>query len=639
MIPGKVVNLADYDKGFDADGNQTTAILPTVTQLNQAILCDDMPVLAPVQLGPTGKSVARSYDAALSKLIPAGTTVGIEVKDPKQLTEEEARYKKAMDYLTSRHPHRHTMTRVEVYTEKQRLYTQAVEAKTRAFREALDKAMDDPRYISLEQKQQAFNEWVQENARTYRNSMQGAYMDWVVSGLKEEVEYWFAVVDRDTAMARVEASKEAMRAAVVQDPDGAVEYQTVRLTPPNWAHLAKKKALSKKTGTRTPECAEDGATKPVFPIVPEPATSKPGDLEAAMKTFLTARDAYQVKAADKNAKDEDKQQALRDFTAAREALAKAEAKVDQEKVQDLTARNQKAQTDLYAELQKDSGLLAQTIAENNKKIETYTTELQALLGNADKGIATVDGVAKDVGIPNALPDPAAPPAAAEEEDYFTTITGDFGLVRCERRLGLFSASVDATHSESSSNASAAMAKNSCKISFDCMRVDISRSWLRPELFYDADLTVGPNEFISPGFGRLRELMESTDKNTEQELRRYSTFPLYPTGFLLAANVVLEISGETSAIQSHFQSSATSEADSSCEATAQGCRITVKSPQIIGWISQMTEKTARNSPTPLSQSFLSVTSHLPLGLAVVAPLITSRSQLSRPVPPFSSPGSS
>ncbi|GLB33855.1 hypothetical protein LshimejAT787_0107390 [Lyophyllum shimeji] len=637
MIPGKVVNFADYSKGFDDEGNQTTAVLPTVTQLNQAILCDDMPVLAPIQLGPTGRSVARSYDAALSKLIPAGTTVGVDVKDPKNLTEEEQRYKKAMDYLLSRHPQHPEKTRVQMYTEKQKAYTQAVEAKTKAFREALEKAMNDPRYVSLDQKQQAFNDWVAENARTYRNFMQGAYMDWVVTGMKEEVEYWFAVVDRETAMARVEASKEAMRAAVVHDTDGAVEYQTVRCTPPNWAHLAKKKALSKKNRTRTPEWysweisrlekmngmlrALKKAT-PSFPIQPEPPTSQPEQLEGAMTKFLKAREAYQQAAADKNAKDEDKKRLLRELQTVRGELAAEEAKVDRDKVQNLTGKNQEATRKLYEKLQGDDGLVTKILEENEKKIKAYTEELQAVLGGTEKGQTIVDEVAKDLGVPRPLPDPAAQPAGSDEEDYFTAITVEISSSGSEEHSdskatstsfgasggwGLFSASVDASHSESAANASAAMAKNACKISFECMRVDISRSWLRPELFYDADLTVGPNEFISPGFGRLRELMESTSKSAEQELQRYSTFPLYPTAFLLAANIVLEISGETSAIQSHFQSSATSvsasvgygpfsmhasvstsaqEADSSCEAIAQGCRITIKSPQIIGWISQM-----------------------------------------------------
>ncbi|KAG6846133.1 hypothetical protein H0H93_015831, partial [Arthromyces matolae] len=70
MVPGKVVNLSEYAEGFDDKGNLTNPILPIETERKQAVLCDDMPALAPVQLGPTGKSVARSYSAAISKLIP-----------------------------------------------------------------------------------------------------------------------------------------------------------------------------------------------------------------------------------------------------------------------------------------------------------------------------------------------------------------------------------------------------------------------------------------------------------------------------------------------------------------------------------------------------------------------------------------
>lgn len=58
--------------GYDQNGFQTSPLLPLATELNQAVLCDDMPALAGIQLGPTGRSVARSYAAALSKLVAKG---------------------------------------------------------------------------------------------------------------------------------------------------------------------------------------------------------------------------------------------------------------------------------------------------------------------------------------------------------------------------------------------------------------------------------------------------------------------------------------------------------------------------------------------------------------------------------------
>ena len=112
-----------------------------------------------------------------------------------------------MTWLTAENPATPGKTHVDIYVEKQRAYTQAVEAKVAAFSDALKRAHNDPLNLTRSSKLEAYNRWVNEHARTYRNSMQAAYMDWVVSGKKEEVEYHFAIVDVDSAMARVEASK------------------------------------------------------------------------------------------------------------------------------------------------------------------------------------------------------------------------------------------------------------------------------------------------------------------------------------------------------------------------------------------------------------------------------------------------
>jgi hypothetical protein len=112
-----------------------------------------------------------------------------------------------MKWLTEVDP-RTQKTRVELYTVKQHAYTEAVENKTRAFSKALDdakKMAPDPN--DVHSVSQTYDQWVQENAKTYRNYVQAAYMDWVISGKKEEVEYYFSIVDQDSAMSRVESSK------------------------------------------------------------------------------------------------------------------------------------------------------------------------------------------------------------------------------------------------------------------------------------------------------------------------------------------------------------------------------------------------------------------------------------------------
>lgn len=212
--------------GIDAAGNRTTITPPLAVRLAEGRLVDDMPALSSVALGPTGRSVARSYEAALSKLCPTGesvmrlhplipssntrtglrvgTTIGVDANDDDP---GEKRYRKAMSYLTEPHPSYPGKTRVDVYTEKQKAYTTAFERKTEAFQAALDLAKADVRNHTIQLQREAYGQWVAKNAKTYRALMQAAYMDWVTNGKKEEVEYWFGVVDSSSAMARVEASK------------------------------------------------------------------------------------------------------------------------------------------------------------------------------------------------------------------------------------------------------------------------------------------------------------------------------------------------------------------------------------------------------------------------------------------------
>lgn len=68
----------------------------------------------------------------------------------------------------------------------------------------------------------------------------------------------------------------------------------------------------------------------------------------------------------------------------------------------------------------------------------------------------------------------------------STSYGFFGL-----GIGL-ELSAEGSHNEESahSQAMSELVNSSVRISFQCMRVDITRPWLRPELFYDEDLVPG-----------------------------------------------------------------------------------------------------------------------------------------------------
>ena len=86
------------------------------------------------------------------------------------------------------------------------------------------------------------NDWNQENFFKYKSATQAAWIDWVVSGSKYNVDYKFGMVDIDFIMARVEASKESLRNSTISDADGANEVYGVVLTPGRWATYCKHKA-------------------------------------------------------------------------------------------------------------------------------------------------------------------------------------------------------------------------------------------------------------------------------------------------------------------------------------------------------------------------------------------------------------
>ncbi|KAF9009609.1 hypothetical protein BDQ17DRAFT_1323151 [Cyathus striatus] len=632
MAPGKVLNLDDYI------AKEKTLLTPRFIQLAEAILCDDMPALSAVQLGPTGRSVSRSYGATLSKLCPAGSTTGIDDNPKEKLSEQAIRYRKAMDWLTCCVNHYGRMvSRIDLYREKQNAYTKAFEDKTRAFRSALEWAKDDPRNVTNEQKRAAYDTWVSENQKSWRNMCQAAYMDWVTNGKKEETEYWFSIVDNDSAMSRVEASKEAMRNSVISDEDGAVEYQKVKLTPSNWASLAKEKAYASSTA----DALKWNITR----------LSK---INAVIRGMLAGREDSTVGLVAKDTGDDLKKvqdAALSYVRALKEQLKPGSAAVSKEVVSNKRDLLRKAlevseQSDeatanvekLYYAKQTDLEFQYKT---NANLIAEYQNQLDGI--NGSNSIDALQGlICKELNI-----SPAAPVTPVKTSaDFWTQVkvridrseSGDRTEVTSSSSdhqdtsystFGLWSVGGSYSKDSATSGVIKELSSTSLEITFDCMRVDIHRSWLRGELFYDHDLkpAPGPANYISPGPVTLATLLdaenyeppvtENGEKMTrEQFLERYHLFPMYPTAFLLAANITLKLDSQSDTIKNYFDKNSSSYsrhnesinygpfcirtsneesssgasksevADSQCIATGSGLEIRIKSPQVIGTVSQM-----------------------------------------------------
>jgi len=133
------------------------------------------------------------------------------------------------------------------------------------------------------------------------------------------------------------------------------------------------------------------------------------------------------------------------------------------------------------------------------QIAEYDRKLQAL-APSDTGSSFQDTLARSAGIHPPLPEP--PVVVNDTPDPWTKISlavsssftadaeqdkGTSYSVGGSVYWGLNSVGGSFSNSSQSTDAARQMATSSIKVSFECMRVDINRGWLRGELFYDDGL--------------------------------------------------------------------------------------------------------------------------------------------------------
>ena len=168
---------------------------------------------------------------------------------------------------------------------------------------------------------------------------------------------------------------------------------------------------------------------------------------------------------------------------------------------------------------------------------------------------------------------------------------------------LWSGRAGASHSSSSTESATDMSSLDIQISMDCMLVEIERPWLHAELFSDPELDVAEGFDLSPGPQKL----QSAVANNKAIEDKYEQFCSYPSDFVVAADVQLEFTGNTSHLESKLEASRTeanlkiscgpfsfggshsqskNSAKTSAEATATGMRISLQVPQIIAWVSEL-----------------------------------------------------
>lgn len=215
--------------------------------------------------------------------------------------------------------------------------------------------------------------------------------------------------------------------------------------------------------------------------------------------------------ADWEAKKTARDTARASHETAQKELCTAREQFDAVKLNDLSTESRKAQNTLFQTASSETGLVATTIKSNEDTIKEYKTLRQTLLQSSGGGAsAAIQQISTDMGIAAPLPDPANTATKNPDEDFFTPISVEISASSdtkstkesassmsygASASYGAFwSASASVSHSQSDSHAEAVseLVSSSVKVSFECMRVDITRPWLRAELFYDEDLVVGPN---------------------------------------------------------------------------------------------------------------------------------------------------
>ncbi|KAF4339605.1 hypothetical protein FBEOM_6481 [Fusarium beomiforme] len=656
-LPGTIIDWKEYYY------NVSKHIKPPLdVQVKEARLVDGMIPLAKYTAGKTGKSVARSYLAALDLLVPVEASVsGVVSNETTEVTDERLRtirdrYRYSMSYLTSPDdtPAGAGRTKVDTYVLKQSAWAVEVARYQQAQAEALRTFAPPPGATTTAQikaAQEKYLQWLQEHAREFKNTIQTKYMDWVVNGYKFMVDFHFGVVDISSGMKRIENSKEAYRNLTIIASDGSSEYNGVVLTPASWATLVAKKTLSWKKNNSMPNPAEIRAeirrlqsllfshetlqnaidNDTFFPVLSSDKAADQNGVKAAYAQVYTDMDSKNADDWGEDKRVDKKTSWLKDtFKVDPTSKNVLQNLVDEQKKHTEASldRNSKSVRDNTEQSKKRAG---DWITARIKQIKDDIEELQRQLTaaqasatssappllpvvNAEGIVVTGDELSADPSIKNPTkptiidldneeswrntvddgPDPWTKVSCkvASSSSLAETSTSQSASAVCAKAgWGFWSASASASHTESSAL--------EVEVSMSCMVVEIERPWLHAELFVDAELDSGAFK-ISPGEEALKAAF-----NDEKSLDGpYQQFSSYPSAFVIASDIELSFSGNTTKLESAVSSSSSSanlsvgygpfaisgshsssksKSRTKMESTATGCRISVEAPQIVGWV--------------------------------------------------------
>ncbi|KAK3632228.1 hypothetical protein LTR56_016469 [Elasticomyces elasticus] len=553
-LPGTIVNIDDIAEGGSYVYNAATIpFTPTAVRQAEAKLVDGMMPLASIMIGNTGKSVARSYASSLDYLVPKKATISSRnsIRSP-----GDKSYDDAMAYLTTRDP-ASGKTPVDMYVEKQTAWAAAQDAWDSAkIKARQDATATNP--SDSDAAVQQYNDWSQSHYRRFKEDTQARWVNWVCLGNKYNVEYNFGMlrgeglVDVDSIMARIESSKQSMRASTIVDADGANELSEVNLTPKNWASLCKAKVEGFLQG------------KPVYTLDQVNAeTSRMQGFEESLKALLAEMQKTPPTYPKSNPGPKpEADQARQVLNAAYTALYEAQGKVNSGDTSVDSIAIDRLRSDLKSKINAwekrprrcGSSITAIVNAHGSTPQGDTPANPDATSGN-DMATENADLARPIFGISSSF-------SSTDQKTHIDQ--SSWGLsVGAKASLGFFSAGGTYSHDESSANFRNAISNCSVSLSFSAMVVNNDRPWLYAELFDDFEIDIGgdakcvyENEKanmsakLSPGPELLQQWI---DNQTISSLAMYNVFPSFPTLFIVACDTEIEFTGDTTAIEQHFRS--------------------------------------------------------------------------------------
>ncbi|KAI1741520.1 hypothetical protein F4680DRAFT_66843 [Xylaria scruposa] len=634
QVPGTIVDPTEFM--WDPTAN---AFMPLDKRIAEAKLVDSQVPISKIMMGRTGKSVARSYLTALDALISVESSIASALAGDKPLTDRQQkirdRYQNAMKYLTSKDD-TSGKSRLSIYVEKQDAWNKAVESYNGA--QNAQQKLDQDNRLTVNEQRQSFLQWMQTHGRDYKATIQAKYMDWVVHGFKFDVEFNFGVVDVSSAMKRVETSKEAFRNLTLLAADGASEYSGVNLSPRNWATLVKESMDGWATRNRGASPLEIRAEikrlrniqishKALLKSVQDgtfvPQIYKSGEGNPDQDLIESYKGSYGKLStiAAENSKNGKNEKENLEFAKVFSDTSTAYKKWNENSIKNnnavIAAQNGVGKTETETYLTGRIEALDREIKILETRLESVSPHAQPSNTIVRPSVIAQDGTVIDPAETKANPDLLKDLTVAEKPSPWTRVTAKVSQssstsVKVARESsssggGGYSSwwgvSASASHSSSSSSASSDMSNMDVEISMDCMLVEIERPWLHAELFADYELDAAPGFRISPGPQALQKAA-ADNKAVDTD---YTQFCSYPSAFVLASNVELAFSGDTSHLESSLEASATeanvsvgwgpfsisashksssSSSRTHAESTATGMNISLQAPQIIAWVSEL-----------------------------------------------------